>query len=236
MAGSGAAGPPAGSLAADSSGRRTGLPQPLPSARPSADRAQSALPWTIAAIALLAFAAFIAGQKMSANRPPAAAAATPGAPLPPPPPSGQPARAPDISSLSPEERADRLFNRVMALAEQRDTAQLRFFAPMAVSAYQMLGESRPLNADQRYDLGRIGQVAGADALARAQADSILRENPTHLLGLILAANLARSAEERRALERRFSAARDGELRKALPEYLAHRADIDSAVARARRGS
>jgi hypothetical protein len=96
-------------------------------------------------------------------------------------------RAPDISSLSPQERADRLFNRVMLLNSQGKNDSVLFFAPMAISAYQMLS---PLNTDQRYDMGRIAEVAGALPLAKAQADTILRSAPNHLLGLILAARIA----------------------------------------------
>lgn len=143
-------------------------------------------------------------------------------------------RAPDISQLSPEERAARLFNRVMLLHEQGKPDSVQFFAPMALSAYQMLG---PLNLDQRYDLGRIGEVSGALELARAQADSILRESPAHLLGLTLAANAAAARKDdvaRREFERQLLAAYPGESRRALDEYTLHRVDIDSAVARARR--
>jgi hypothetical protein len=95
-----------------------------------------------------------------------------------------------------------------------------------------------LNLDQRYDLGRIGEVSGAPQLAKAQADTILRESPTHLLGLTLAASVARTEgddQARRAYEQRLLAAERSELAKASPEYQAHRVDIDSALARARRG-
>ena len=67
-------------------------------------------------------------------------------------------RAPDISNLSPQERADRLYNRVMLLASQGKTDSVQFFAPMAITAYQMLS---PLNIDQRYDMGRAGDLADA---------------------------------------------------------------------------
>jgi hypothetical protein len=43
---------------------------------------------------------------------------------------------------------------------------VRSFLPMARAAYEMIG---PLNLDQRYDLGRLGEVGGDTALARAQA-------------------------------------------------------------------
>jgi hypothetical protein len=201
----------------------------------------------VASIALLALIALVAGQRFNAvggstleapkNALPQAglddrggAPVANGLPADAPPPRG-----PDISQLSPEERASRLFDRVIALSERGKGDSVQFFAPMAVTAYQMLGA---LNLDQRYDLGRIGEVSGARQLARAQADTILSQNPTHLLGLTLAASVARAGgddEARRGYERRLLAAERSERAKAMPEYQAHRVDIDSAVARARRG-
>jgi hypothetical protein len=143
-------------------------------------------------------------------------------------------RAPDISSLSPEERADRLYNRVMTLATQGKVDSVQFFAPMALTAYQMLS---PLNADQRYDMGRIGEVAGALPLAKAQADSILLENPNHLLGLILEARLAVIAGDSTQLhsyERRLIAAEKPEIAKKREEYLRHQEDIANALQQAHK--
>lgn len=143
-------------------------------------------------------------------------------------------RASDISSLSPQERADRLYNRVMLLATQGKVDSVQFFAPMALTAYQMLA---PLNIDQRYDMGRIGEVAGALPLAQAQADSILRENPNHLLGLILQARLATLAGDTarlRSFERRLLAAERTERATRRDEYVRHEDDIASALDRARR--
>lgn len=142
-------------------------------------------------------------------------------------------RAPDISNLSPEERADRLYNRVMLLANQGKVDSVRFFAPMAITAYQMLA---PLNVDQRYDMGRVGEVAGALPLAQAQADSILRENPSHLLGIILQlrlAALARDTARLRVFERRLLAVEKAELAKKRDEYTRHQDDINSSLALAR---
>jgi hypothetical protein len=143
-------------------------------------------------------------------------------------------RAPDISSLSPQERADRLYNRVMLLATQGKIDSVQFFAPMAVQSYLMLA---PLNADQRYDLGRIGEVTGALPLAKAQADSILLENPNHLLGLILEARLATIAGDTTQLhsyERRLIAAQRAELAKKRDEYTRHEDDITNALQQARK--
>lgn len=194
------------------------------------------LPWAVTAVALLALLAMLAGKGFSrrgavpdAGAPSQAGVEFESAP--------SPARAStDISQLSPEESADRLFNRVMQLDSERKTDSVKFFAPMAISAYQMIGA---LIVDQRYDLGRIAEVSGALPLARAQADSILREQPSHLLGLVLAARIAaleRDGADLRRIESRLLAVERSELARGLPEYQRHEADIMSALARARRGA
>ncbi|MFL5503925.1 MAG: zinc ribbon domain-containing protein, partial [Gemmatimonadaceae bacterium] len=201
----------------------------------------NALPWIVAALAFLALFAMAAGRGFNA-RPSstvdASANALPQAGLDD---RGTPAedqsaavRAPDISSLSPQERADRLYNRVMLLTSQGKIDSVQFFAPMALTAYQMLS---PLNADQRYDMGRIGEVVGALPLAKAQADSILNENPSHLLGLILEARLATIAGDTARLhlyERRLIAAQKSELARKRDEYTRHEDDITNALQQARK--
>jgi hypothetical protein len=144
-----------------------------------------------------------------------------------------PVRAPDISTMSPAERADRLYDRVMRLHGEGKDDSVKFFSPMVLQAYQMLG---PLDADQHYDLGRIGEVLGMAELARAEADTILKAQPTHLLGLTLAARAAmldKQPAKAQAFYKRLLAAEPAERRKALPEYDRHRDDIDAAVATAR---
>jgi hypothetical protein len=143
-------------------------------------------------------------------------------------------RGPDISKMSPEERAERLFNRVMLLASQGKSDSVLFFAPMALEAYQLLS---PPTLDQRYDVGRIAEVAGALPLAKAQADTILLENPNHLLGLILGARIASlSGDEtaRRRYETRLLQAEKTETGRKLPEYERHQDDITAGLANARR--
>ena len=133
--------------------------------------------------------------------------------------------------MSPGERAERLYDRVMALSERGRTDSVRFFAPMAMQAYAMLGA---LSADQRYDLGRIAVLAGEEEVARAQADTILKRQPAHLLGLLLAADAARlrndSARERDLL-RRFAAAAPAERAKQLPEYTQHANEIEQRLSK-----
>jgi tetratricopeptide (TPR) repeat protein len=101
--------------------------------------------------------------------------------------------------MSPEERANRLFNRVMMLAEAGKQDSVQFFLPMALSAYTQLPA---LDADARYHMGML-ELAGGDAdAALAQADSIQRSTPTHLFIYVLRAHAyqqqGNSQQERRA--------------------------------------
>ena len=143
-------------------------------------------------------------------------------------------QAPDISTMSPEERADRLFNRVMRLSSEGKADSVSFFASMAMGAIEAL---TPLDAHRRYDLGLIALVSGDASRARAQADTILAARPTHLLGLSLA---ARSADARgnaaaaREFRRRLLAAEASERTRALTEYTDHEADVRAAVELARK--
>lgn len=194
--------------------------------------AASALPWAVAAIALLALVALVAGQRFGGTRTPAAPSQT--AALPPAGGGTEPGRAPDISNLSPRERADRLYDRMMRLSSEGKTDSLQFFAPMALSVYQSVG---PMDADLRYDFGRVAEVAGAVEVARAQADTILASDSTHLLGLVLAiraAQLRNDAAAAAGFRRRLIAAEPTETPKQLPEYQRHQSDILDALAEARR--
>jgi len=210
-------------------------------AAPARESKSSSLPWIVAALAFLALFAMAAGRGFNA-RPSStvdgSANALPQAGLDDRGMSGSDqssgVRAPDISNLSPQERADRLYNRMMTLATEGKADSVQFFAPMAVQSYLLLS---PLNADQRYDLGRIGEVAGALPLAKAQADSILLTNPNHLLGLILEARLATIAGDTAQLhsyERRLIAAEKSETAKKREEYLRHQDDIANALTQARK--
>ena len=145
-----------------------------------------------------------------------------------------PVRAPDISQMSPRERADRLYDRVMRLSEEGKQDSVNLFAQMGISAYQMLPEQ---DADSRYDMGRIAEAAGAIPLARAQADSILAADPNHLLGLILTISTARATGDSAAVqsfETRLLSAQSSELARNLPEYQRHEREIAAAVDAAKK--
>lgn len=183
----------------------------------SAARPATLLPWVIAGIAVLALVAFIAGQKFGgrpASQPAIASATT---------------RAPDITSMSPQERADRLFDRVMQLSSRGQGDSVQFFAPMAIQAFEAL---QPLDVHGRYDLGLLGVFSGDGALAMAQSDTILAAQPTHLLGLILgmrAAGLRSDTASFADYASRLRAALVSERAKGLPEYRDHAPDIDAAL-------
>jgi hypothetical protein len=193
----------------------------------------TALPWSVAAIALLALIALAAGQRFSRTAQPADQLTTPmGTPRGP----GAQPRAPDISAMTPTQRAERLYDRVMSAAERGLADSVQFFVPMALQAYEAIGD---LNVDQRYDMGRLAEVAGDAPIATAQADTILRAQPDHLLGLILASRAARLRNDEQAAKQhldRLARVEPSERRKQLPEYLLHQNDIDMALAEWRQRS
>jgi hypothetical protein len=192
----------------------------------------SALPWAVAAIALVALVALVAGQHFGRQPATAATASSDAASVPlgsAPLIGAVPGQPPDISALSPAEAAVRLYNRVMGAHERGRADSVQMFAPMAITAYQMIGN---LDLDQRYDLGRIGAVSGDSRLARAEADTILAVYPTHLLGLILAGNAARMRKDtaaERTYHDKLLTTVAAERAKQLPEYVAHENDIALAV-------
>ena len=144
------------------------------------------------------------------------------------------APAPDISAMPPRERADRLFNRVMSAAERGDTNAIRFFTPMAVQAYSLLGA---LDPDARYHLGMIDLIGGGLAGATAQADSIARASPTHLLGSVLRAEIATRRGDAAARERAYRDLLrnyDREMATGKSEYADHRTVLESTRDQARR--
>lgn len=184
----------------------------------------------VSAAAVIALVAFVAGEgiaRRSASNGDAPVAQQAGGAAP----TGMPS-APDISNMSPEERASRLFNRVMAYGEQGKTDSARFFAPMAIQAYQMIG---PLDAHARYDIGTISAVVGEGAMARTEADSILASQPKNLLGLVLAiraSSMAGDMDAAARFQKRLVDAAPSERARNVKEYEEHRHDIDEALTKA----
>jgi uncharacterized membrane-anchored protein len=123
--------------------------------------------------------------------------------------------------MTPRDAADRLFNRVMTAVSTGDSAQAQQFLPMAVGAYQRVDS---LDADGRYHVAALHLVGRDFAGARAQADSILAAQPTHLFGLYTAAQASAAMGDTaaaRGFYARFLASYDAELARRLPEYEEH---------------
>ncbi len=187
------------------------------SATIGAPSAASVLPWGIAFLAVLALVAMFAGQNVGkANS------------------SSGDGAAPDIANMSPSERASRLYVRVMEYAESGKVDSVARFAPMAMTAHEML--ERP-TLDERYHYGRVAEVVGTGTIVTAQADTILRAQPKSLLGLLLGARAARMDKNEaaaRGFDKRLLGALEAELATKNADYANHRAEINRAVAEARK--
>jgi len=138
-----------------------------------------------------------------------------------------------VLSMSPQQQADALFDRVMRLSEEGKRDSVQFFAPMALAVYDQL---QPLDLDQRFDLGTIALAAGMHGVARAQADSILKKDPDHLLGLALLSRTGRASGNTADVERadsRFVRIVETEVKNAPQklEYQRHKGDIEVEVRR-----
>lgn len=210
---------------------------------PAGAGANPILPWFIAGVAVIAIQTLAlilalrppAGPR-AANEPDqvAAAAGAPGAPFA----SGGATRATtDISGLTPRQAADRLYDRIARGSEANDSAQVRFFGPMALQAYANVA---PLDIDARLHVGMIEIALGNLDAAAAQADSIARASRTHLFGPLLKARVAELRGNNGAARTAYQAFLtnyDAERRKNLPEYEQHAsvlADTRTAAQRAVR--
>jgi len=134
---------------------------------------------------------------------------------------------PDISQMSPEERATRLYNRVMSLHSQGQADSAEFFLPMALQAYAMLPA---LDVDARYHIGVLDLTGGNAAGALAQADTIRRAAPTHLFGFMLRARaleLTHDAAGALRAYRAFLRNEAAERARQRPEYGEHAQNLDA---------
>jgi hypothetical protein len=144
-------------------------------------------------------------------------------------------RAPDISRMSPRERFDRLFNRIMQAAERGDSTEVRRFTPMALGAYAQL-DSRDIDA--RYHAAVIHLGVSDFAPAFALADTILQESPGHLFGYIVrgtAAGLQNNHAAQSRAERDFLTHYAAEMATKRVEYLEHQPVIEDFKVKAENG-
>jgi hypothetical protein len=105
---------------------------------------------------------------------------------------------------------------------------------MAITSIEAL---TPRTLHLHYDLGLVALASGDLARASAEADTILKESPTHLLGLALAARVADARSDKSAAtaaRQKLLASEKSERAKALPEYGDHDSDLRAAIDLARK--
>jgi hypothetical protein len=133
---------------------------------------------------------------------------------------------PDLSTMSPRERFNRLYNRVMQAAQAGDDATVSRFTPMALGAYEMLDS---VDADAQYHAALIRAHTGEVEASRSLGDSILARTPGHLLGYVVLGTAARWRKDDKALQRAyraFLAGYEAEMKANRPEYSEHRFSIE----------
>lgn len=138
-----------------------------------------------------------------------------------PQPSAAPTASTDLSSMTPREAADRLFNRIMTASERGDREEAARFAPMALAAYYRLGT---LDNDARYHVALIHLTTGDIQGARAQIDSIRQSVPDHLLAIMVERDIAERSGDQNGVTKAYKSfldAYDAEVAAARPEYQDH---------------
>ena len=144
---------------------------------------------------------------------------------------------PDLSSMTPREAADRLYDRIMRAASAGDTAEALAFLPMALDAYDLVV---PLDADGHYHVSLLHALGGDYQMAREAAEGALADAPNHLLLLGAAARAASElgdSDGANAYYARFMEAWDSEQARGLEEYSMHAIPLAEmrAAAEARAG-
>ena len=181
------------------------------------------LPWWIAGVTMFALIVFL-GVRMVTP-------AGPGAPVAPPqgvaPFAAGGGNPPDLSSMTPREAADRLFDRVMTYVSAADSAQAQAFLPMALGAYE---RAEPLDHDGLFHLSLLNRVASNLDAALDNATRVLDVDPNHVLALTAAAEATAEmgrTEEAAAYYAHLLDVIDAETARALPEYVAHAQIMES---------
>ncbi len=157
-----------------------------------------------------------------------------------PPPASAPASAApqgaaaiDLSAMSPRERFDRLYDRVMRASEGGDEATVTQFAPMALAAYEQLDS---IDTDARYHAAMIRMHTGDLPGAAALADTIRAAAPAHLFSYVIHGTLARQRGDQamlRAEQATFLRHYQAEMALERPEYSQHAVILDQFVGEAR---
>ena len=133
---------------------------------------------------------------------------------------------PDISSMSPRERFNRLYNRIMTAAQAGDEATAERFMPMALMAYAQLDS---VDADARYHAALLKAHTGAVEASRALADTILAQHPGHLFGYVIRGTVARFRKDQKGLDAAYGGflkRYDEEMKAGRQEYGEHRTSLE----------
>lgn len=193
---------------------------PAPASAPGV--VQAIVPWAALGLAALAMVVALAALFDGAGGAAAPKASAPS--------MGSAASAPgqpvDLSSMSPREAADRLFNRVMAASESGNTAEALRFAPMALQAYDNLDR---LDNDARYHIALLRLTTEDIPGARVQIEMLRQAAPQHLLAHMLEQRIAAHDGKKDAAARAyraFLAAYDAEMAAGRTEYADHRGTLE----------
>jgi hypothetical protein len=127
----------------------------------------------------------------------------------------------DLTTMSLEDQATRLFNRVMTSSSVGDTADVAFFLPKALTIYEQLG---PTDSDGIYHVVLLLLVGGDAEGALAKAREGLTEEPDYLLLLAAAAEAAEGLGDQAAAQgyyTHFLRVYDSEMGLARPGYDHH---------------
>jgi hypothetical protein len=133
---------------------------------------------------------------------------------------------PDLSTMSPRERFNRLYNRIMRGAESGDQATVTRFTPMALMAYAQLDT---IDADARFHAALLQVHTGNADAARALGDTVLRQDPGHLFGYVILGTVARWKKDDPALRRAYAGFLqhyDAEMKASRAEYAEHTRSLE----------
>jgi hypothetical protein len=187
-------------------------------------------PWIVAGGAMAALLGALLFTVARSQSVPAPASDVTGEPM-----AADPPAAPDISNLSPRERFDRLYHRVLRASRSGDQATVTRFTPMALSAYAMLDS---VDTDARYHAAVLRVHTGDADAAQALGDTIVATNPDHLFGYMARGTSARFRKDDAALRgayKSFLGRYDAEMKAHRPEYAEHERSVEEFRKAAQRG-
>ncbi len=146
--------------------------------------------------------------------------------------AGPAGRPPDISQMTPRERFDRLWDRVMRAAEAQSTDTVTMFAPMALGAYRQLDS---VDTDARLHAAMIHVAVGELAEAKTLADTIASKQKGHLFAYLIRGSVAEQENDAKVLGQAYAdflANYDAEMKANRKEYTDHRPILDDFRTRA----